>query len=177
MMGNRQRTEPLFHYFRIEDQIPEQHLLRLIDQHVEFGFFRERLKDFYSSTGRLSIDPEVLVRLLLVGYLTVQRASPSAIVANIAPRMASPIARRRSSVKGALRNDAVRRLAIASFLCIGTYEPARQAARALVGTPAYERSRRSRYKIEALFSELKQRIRLPRGYDCAGCGIFLNSFC
>lgn len=69
MMGNRQRTEPLFHYFRIEDQIPEQHLLRLIDRHVEFGFVRERLKDFYSSTGRPSIDPEVLVRLLLVGYL------------------------------------------------------------------------------------------------------------
>jgi transposase len=69
MMGYQPQTEPLFHYFRLEDQIPEQHLLRLIDQHVEFGFVRERLKDFYSSTGRPSIDPEVLVRLLLVGYL------------------------------------------------------------------------------------------------------------
>ena len=46
MMGHLPQTEPLFHYFRIEDQIPEQHLLRLIDQHVEFGFVRERLKDF-----------------------------------------------------------------------------------------------------------------------------------
>jgi IS5 family transposase len=42
------------------------------------------------------------------------------------------------------------------------YEPARQAVRALVGTPAYERSRRARYKIEALFAELKQRLRLGR---------------
>jgi IS5 family transposase len=41
-------------------------------------------------------------------------------------------------------------------------EPARQAARALVGTPAYEHSRRARYKIEALFAELKQRMRLSR---------------
>src|SRR6266849_2279639 len=42
------------------------------------------------------------------------------------------------------------------------YEPARQAVRALVGTPAYERSRRARYKIEALFAALKQRMRLER---------------
>jgi transposase len=69
MMGQQERTEPLFYYFRLEDQIPEDHLLRLIDQHVDLSFVRERLKPFYSSTGRPSIDPEVLLRLLLVGYL------------------------------------------------------------------------------------------------------------
>ena len=41
----------------------------MIDGHVDFSFVREQLKDFYSSTGRPSIDPEVLLRLLLVGYL------------------------------------------------------------------------------------------------------------
>jgi hypothetical protein len=41
-------------------------------------------------------------------------------------------------------------------------EPARQAVRALVGTPGYEHSRRTRYRIEALFAELKQRMRLQR---------------
>ncbi len=41
-------------------------------------------------------------------------------------------------------------------------EPARQIVRALAGTPAYKRSRRARYKIEALFAELKQRVRLRR---------------
>src|SRR5271170_7402121 len=69
MMGQRLRTEPLFYYFRMEDQIPQDHLLRLIDRYVDFGFVRERLKNFYSPTGRPSIDPEVLLRLLLVGYL------------------------------------------------------------------------------------------------------------
>ncbi len=69
MMGQQRRTEALFYYFRLEDQISEDHLLRLIDQHVDFSFVRERLKSFYSSTGRPSIDPEVLLRLLLVGYL------------------------------------------------------------------------------------------------------------
>jgi hypothetical protein len=41
-------------------------------------------------------------------------------------------------------------------------EPARERVRALVATPAYERSRRDRYKVEALFAELKQRLRMGR---------------
>jgi len=68
-MGQQERTESLFYYFRLEDQIPEDHLLRLIDQHVDLSFVRERLRSSYSATGRPSIDPEVLLRLLLVGYL------------------------------------------------------------------------------------------------------------
>jgi transposase len=69
MMGQQPLTEPLFYYFRLEDQIPEDHLLCLIDRHIDFSFVREQLKDFYSAMGRPSIDPEVLLRLLLVGYL------------------------------------------------------------------------------------------------------------
>jgi transposase len=69
MMGQQRRTESLFYYFRLEEQIPTDHLLRMIDGLVDFSFVREQLKDFYSSTGRPSIDPEVLLRLLLVGYL------------------------------------------------------------------------------------------------------------
>ena len=69
MMGHQSRTESLFYYFRLEEQIPRDHLLRMIDDHVDFSFVREQLKDFYSPTGRPSIDPEVLFRLLLVGYL------------------------------------------------------------------------------------------------------------
>src|SRR6476661_3731712 len=69
MMGEQARTESLFYYFRLEEQIPEDHLLRLLDRYIDFSFVRERLKTFYSSTGRPSIDPEVLLRLLLVGYL------------------------------------------------------------------------------------------------------------
>jgi transposase len=69
MMGQHRRTEPLFYYFRLEDQVPEHHLLRRIDRHIDFGFVRERLRDSYSPLGRPSIDPEILLRLLLVGYL------------------------------------------------------------------------------------------------------------
>jgi len=69
MMGQQTRTESLFYYFRLEDQIPADHLLRLIDQHIDLSFVRERVKSLYSATGRPSIDPEILLRLLLVGYL------------------------------------------------------------------------------------------------------------
>ena len=69
MMGQHARSESLFYYFRIEDQVPENHLLRLIDRHIRFDFVRQKLKDSYSDTGRPSIDPELLLRILLIGYL------------------------------------------------------------------------------------------------------------
>ena len=69
MMGQHDRSEALFYYFRLEDQVPEAHLLRLIDKHISFEFVRQQLKDSYSETGRPSIDPELLLRILLIGYL------------------------------------------------------------------------------------------------------------
>src|ERR1700737_2970664 len=69
MMGQHDRSEALFYYFRLEDQVPENHLLRLIDKHISFEFVREQLRDSYSQTGRPSIDPELLLRILLIGYL------------------------------------------------------------------------------------------------------------
>ena len=69
MMGHQARSEALFYYFRLEDQVPETHLLRLIDKHVSFEFVRQQLKDSYSETGRPSVDPELLLRILLIGYL------------------------------------------------------------------------------------------------------------
>jgi transposase len=69
MMGHQARSEALFYYFRLEDQIPENHLLRLIDKHISFEFVRQQLKDSYIETGRPSVDPEQLLRILLIGYL------------------------------------------------------------------------------------------------------------
>jgi hypothetical protein len=50
--GQHSRAEALFYYFRLEDQVPEAHLLRLIGKHISFEFLRERLKESYSETGR-----------------------------------------------------------------------------------------------------------------------------
>ena len=69
MMGDGDRSETLFHYFRIEDHVPDDHLLRRIDRHIDLSFLRLRLRPFYSHMGRPSIDPEVLLRMLLIGYL------------------------------------------------------------------------------------------------------------
>ena len=69
MMGQDSRAEAWFYYFRLEDQVPETHRLRLIDQHISFAFVREKLKESYSDTGRPSIDPELLLRILWIGYL------------------------------------------------------------------------------------------------------------
>ncbi|HYU47090.1 MAG TPA: hypothetical protein VEK84_13050, partial [Terriglobales bacterium] len=67
MMGQHARSESLFYYFRLEDLIPENHLLRLIDRHISFDFVHDVLRDSYSETGRPSIHPEVLLRILLIG--------------------------------------------------------------------------------------------------------------
>jgi Transposase domain (DUF772) len=69
MMGQHDRSEALFYYFRLEDQVPENHLLRLIDKHISFEFVRDQLRGSYSEAGRPSIDPEFLLRMLLIGYL------------------------------------------------------------------------------------------------------------
>ncbi len=69
MMGQQCRSESLFYYFRIEDHVPENHLLRAIDRYVSFDFVREKLKPLHSDTGRPSIDPERLLRIMLIGYL------------------------------------------------------------------------------------------------------------
>ena len=51
MMGQHTRTESLFYYFRLEEQIPTDHLLRMIDSHVDFSFVRERAKGLLQSHG------------------------------------------------------------------------------------------------------------------------------
>ena len=69
MMGPRQEAQPaLFYEFSLEDHIPTDHLLRSIDRFVDLSSIRAHLAEFYSHTGRPSVDPELLIRMLLVGY-------------------------------------------------------------------------------------------------------------
>ena len=69
MLGKKDRNEKMFYYVKIDDLIPEDHLLKLVHRYVDLGFVRKKMKHLYSHTGRPSIDPEVLLRMLLVGYL------------------------------------------------------------------------------------------------------------
>jgi len=69
LLGEKPRAERMFYYVRMEEMVPENHLLRLINKHIDFSFIRNRVKSLYSHTGRPSIDPEILLRVLLIGYL------------------------------------------------------------------------------------------------------------
>src|SRR5215471_15343171 len=69
MMGERRiRQEALFYEFSLERHVPEKHLLRSIDRFVELDGLRQELAPFYSEIGRPSVDPELLIRMLIVGY-------------------------------------------------------------------------------------------------------------
>jgi transposase len=69
MMGERQvQQDALFYEFSLERHVPEKHLLRAIDRFVDLDGLRVHLAPFYSETGRPSIDPELLIRMLIVGY-------------------------------------------------------------------------------------------------------------
>jgi len=70
MMGARQQAQgALFYEFSLEDHVPEDHLLRRIDRFVDLSGIRGHLAPFYSSTGRPSVDPELMIRMLLIGYV------------------------------------------------------------------------------------------------------------
>src|SRR3954469_13169228 len=69
MMGERQSgQEALFYEFSLERHVPAEHLLRLIDRFVDLSGIRAHLQPFYSEVGRPSIDPELMIRMLIVGY-------------------------------------------------------------------------------------------------------------
>jgi transposase len=69
MMGERRvAQDSLFYEFSLEGHVPASHLLRSIDRFVDLTGLRLHLSAFYSTTGRPSIDPELMVRMLIVGY-------------------------------------------------------------------------------------------------------------
>lgn len=69
MMGPRQVAQvALFYEFSIEDYVPKDHPLRAIDRFVDLRGVRPLLAPYYSEGGRPSIDPELMIRMLLLGY-------------------------------------------------------------------------------------------------------------
>ena len=69
MMGERRvGQDALFYGFSLERHVPAGHMLRSIDRFVELSGVRAHLQPFYSEIGRPSVDPELMIRMLLVGY-------------------------------------------------------------------------------------------------------------
>ncbi len=69
MMGSNDKPQDeLFYAFNLEDLVPQDHLLRSIDRYLDFTDLHEHLAPYYSHTGRPSVDPELMIRMLLIGY-------------------------------------------------------------------------------------------------------------
>ena len=69
MMGQQAGAQDqLFYSFSLETHIPSDHILRSIDRFLHLGALRQHLSSFYSHTGRPSIDPELMIRMLIIGY-------------------------------------------------------------------------------------------------------------
>jgi transposase len=71
MMGRQTSDQAsLFYEFRLEERVPKDHLLRRINLLIGAALegVREQLKPYYSENGRPSVDPELMIRMLIVGY-------------------------------------------------------------------------------------------------------------
>lgn len=69
MMGQQPPDQnALFYDLCLDQYIPPDHLLRQIDQVLDLSHLRQHLSSYYSTTGRPSIDPELMIRILIVGY-------------------------------------------------------------------------------------------------------------
>src|SRR3982074_3371113 len=70
MMGRLKSDQgQLFYEFHLGDVVPEDHLVRKIDAALDVSWFPRELAPHYSSMGRPSIDPELMIRMLVVGYV------------------------------------------------------------------------------------------------------------
>ena len=69
MMGCQAGAQDrLFYSFNLEECVPQNHLLRGIDQHLDLSELRQHLSQFYSHTGRPSINSVLMIRMLIIGY-------------------------------------------------------------------------------------------------------------
>ena len=70
MMGRREGRQGQFFYsFKLDEVVPLDHLVRQIDGVLDLGWVHKELAPYYSHTGRPSIDPVLMIRMLIVGYV------------------------------------------------------------------------------------------------------------
>src|ERR1700739_2929303 len=76
MGGLKHDQGQLFYSFNLEEAVPDDHLVREIAAVLDLAWVRVELAPYYSSTGRPSIDPELMIRMLIIGYVFALRAEP-----------------------------------------------------------------------------------------------------
>jgi transposase len=69
MIGTKQKEQKLFYNFSLSNRIPKDHFLCKLDEAIDFTLIRKLAKPYYSHTGQPSVDPVVLLKMMLIGYL------------------------------------------------------------------------------------------------------------
>jgi len=69
MMGIKQKEQKMFYNFSLSSHIPKDHFLHKLEGVVDFSFIHNLAKPYYSSTGQPGVDPVVLLKMMLIGYL------------------------------------------------------------------------------------------------------------
>jgi hypothetical protein len=163
----------VFYEFCLEDRVPADHLLRKIDRFLDLRDLRQELAPFYSTMGRPSIDPELMIRMLIAadaytcpgGKLLRKYRRPFT-----KPRVG--VTKDKTLIYNASQHDCAV-CALKARCCPGQprrkiarsiHEAARDVVRSLRDTQAYLQSCRERNKVEMLFAHLK-RILIPRRSD------------
>ena len=69
MQGKKEFKQRIYYNINLDSLVPKDHFLKRLDKLISFDFVRDITIDYYSHTGKPSIDPVVLVKMLLIGYL------------------------------------------------------------------------------------------------------------
>jgi len=69
VQGKKEFRQRIYYNINLDSLVPQDHLLKRLEKLISFDFVRDITKDYYSHTGKPSIDPIVLVKMILVGYL------------------------------------------------------------------------------------------------------------
>ena len=69
VQGKKEFNQRIYYNINLDSLVPEDHFLKKLEKLLSFDFVRNITRDYYSHTGKPSIDPKVLVKMLLIGYL------------------------------------------------------------------------------------------------------------
>lgn len=69
MLNRHENRQMKMHFVTLEDLMPQEHFLRNLDRLVDFSFIYDKVVPLYSNTGQPAVDPVLLVKMLLLGYL------------------------------------------------------------------------------------------------------------
>ncbi|WP_419880879.1 transposase [Peribacillus sp. B-H-3] len=69
MIGRNDEYQSKMEFIDLNDFVPANHILRLIMENIDFSFIYDKMESFYSKMGRKSLDPVLLFKMLLIGYL------------------------------------------------------------------------------------------------------------